>query len=336
MLMRIQDGSLNTMDLKQYKTSVDPKVTGTQNLLSSFPEIESFVMFSSAAGIVGNRGQANYASGCTFQDAVANNTTSKAHIVSLNLPLIGGSNVDLEESSRRHSLFKQGLVPITLDELFLCLDYALSTRCRTDGVHQIVVGLSEAALKGTLESVGAPNPLFSHLISKESNLDCGDNYDRLNAHLGISAEMGIDEIHARLTTAIANRISALIAIEYVDIEFDTPILEFGLDSLVAIELKNWITRTFQTTTIDTAQILGMSGIKALAVLVAERSSLVTTTSRAKTDSVQEVINIDNVEPTHGHSCCKRSKNLAVQPLLDLDTLFDLHLTNHRAIWTDEE
>jgi hypothetical protein len=66
----------------------------------------------------------------------------------------------------------------------------------------------------------------------------------------------------------------LAAIDYEEVALDVPVLEFGLDSLVAIELKNWLTRTFNTSNIETGEILGMPSIDALAVMVAERSSLV--------------------------------------------------------------
>lgn len=324
------------MDVSDFSTAVDPKVRGTRYLAESFPKVDSFVMFSSATSIVGNRGQGNYAAGCSYQDAVANNQTSATHFVSLNLPLIAGSDVDIQNPGRQQSMYRQGVVPITMDELFMVLDYALSPRCREDGITQILVGLSGQALKFALDQFGSTNPMFNHLMTtKGSNASGGETFDRTNAHIGITADLSTEEVHERMTTAIANRLSTLVAVEYSEIELDTPILDFGLDSLVAIELKNWITRTFRTTTIDTSEILGMPGIRALAKLAAERSSLVNGKPVAEQQETA-VAEIKEDLPTHNHKCCKRAKKLPVLPLLDLETLFQYYLANHRAIWTDEE
>jgi hypothetical protein len=60
------------MSLDTWQAAIQPKVTGSWNLHELLPsELDFFVMLSSVSGIFGNRGQANYAAGNTFQDALA-------------------------------------------------------------------------------------------------------------------------------------------------------------------------------------------------------------------------------------------------------------------------
>lgn len=55
-----------------WQTAVKSKVKGSWNLHSSLPkDVDLFVMLSSATGIMGNKSQAKYAAGNTYQDALA-------------------------------------------------------------------------------------------------------------------------------------------------------------------------------------------------------------------------------------------------------------------------
>jgi hypothetical protein len=72
---------------------VKAKVQGSINLHELVPnqnsELDSFIMLSSVVGIVGNAGQANYAGGCAFQDALARYRVARGlHGTSLSLRMI--------------------------------------------------------------------------------------------------------------------------------------------------------------------------------------------------------------------------------------------------------
>lgn len=71
--MVLRDALFETMTYDQWSESLAPKVTGTWNLHNLVPNehLDFFLMLSSFSGIFGNRGQANYAAGCVFQDELA-------------------------------------------------------------------------------------------------------------------------------------------------------------------------------------------------------------------------------------------------------------------------
>jgi hypothetical protein len=124
-----------------------------------------------------------------------------------------------------------------------------------------------------------------------------------------------------------------VAVDYAEINLDAPILDFGLDSLVAIELKNWITRTFQSQ-METSEILGMPSIRALAEATAHRSTLFNV--QAGNSREETSITIKEDIPDHNHKCCRRAKKLQTLPLLDLADVMKYYLEDCRAHWTDEE
>jgi acyl transferase domain-containing protein/acyl carrier protein len=69
----LEDGLLSTLSVEQLERVMRPKVDGAFHLheLTADLELSEFVLFSSAAGLMGSPGQANYAAGNAFLDALA-------------------------------------------------------------------------------------------------------------------------------------------------------------------------------------------------------------------------------------------------------------------------
>jgi len=60
-----------TMTYDDWTECTQPKIQGSWNLHNLIPQdLDFFIMLSSISGIIGNPGQANYAAGNTFQDAL--------------------------------------------------------------------------------------------------------------------------------------------------------------------------------------------------------------------------------------------------------------------------
>jgi aryl carrier-like protein len=73
MAMVLCDVGILDMSLEDYHTALKPKVDGTWNIHNALPNeyLDFFVMFSSVCGQMGYYGQANYAAANTFLDAFA-------------------------------------------------------------------------------------------------------------------------------------------------------------------------------------------------------------------------------------------------------------------------
>ena len=68
----VQDVMLENMTHEEFQLAIRPKIQGSWNLHELLPkDLDHFIMLSSATGVLGNRAQANYAAGNTFQDALA-------------------------------------------------------------------------------------------------------------------------------------------------------------------------------------------------------------------------------------------------------------------------
>ncbi|WP_420492916.1 SDR family NAD(P)-dependent oxidoreductase [Kitasatospora camelliae] len=67
----VDDGIVVALSPEQVDRVLAPKVTGALNLHELAGDVRSFVLFSAAAGVLGNPGQANYAAANCFLDALA-------------------------------------------------------------------------------------------------------------------------------------------------------------------------------------------------------------------------------------------------------------------------
>jgi NAD(P)-dependent dehydrogenase (short-subunit alcohol dehydrogenase family) len=95
--MSLADAAFTNMTPEQWTLSVNPKAPGAWNLHKNLPkDLDFFVMLSSSSGIAGTRGQANYAAGNTFLDALAHYRVScglKAVSINVGPVLVTGVRV---------------------------------------------------------------------------------------------------------------------------------------------------------------------------------------------------------------------------------------------------
>jgi ubiquinone/menaquinone biosynthesis C-methylase UbiE len=148
--MVLQDRSLERMDEKTLRAVLDPKVKASvamQAALEGEP-LECVVFFSSGQSIWGNAGQANYAAGCTFQDAYGAYLREVKGLPAYVLNWgYWGSVGAVANAQHQQRLAQQGILPIEVEEGLEGMEAALG-----GGAPQVML------IKGTrelLERVGA-------------------------------------------------------------------------------------------------------------------------------------------------------------------------------------
>lgn len=327
-----QDRTISQITLKDFDIALRPKYHGTMNLHNAFSDrgIDFFINLSSLCGIVGTLGQSNYAAGGTFQDMFTHAQISAGgeNFVTIDLPLIKATYSVTEEHT--HSLDRQGVKLLPIEAALPVLDYAMSGKAFNDGNHQIAFGLNISCFIDQAQQGIAVPPLMSHLISdrRRNPTPQADQVIEQTIEDKIALASSIESANQLVLIAIRDKISSLTAIDIQDLDQDLPVVNMALDSLVATEIKNWITNTLKTA-IQISDILDASSLRSLASFVTLGSNLVKFNLQQKQD--------DKTNDTNGevdHHAQQNTKNgevvLPKYPLQSLQTTLDdfLHSVGH--------
>lgn len=347
-----QDCVLESMTADNFQVPLQTKVYGTRHLSDAFKKmsLDFFVMLSSLSGTIGTKGQANYAAGNTFQDSFAHNQmNSKTHYISLNLGMIEGTAVyeNSEGRSRSKNLLSQGFISVKSEELLAFLDYAISSQARKDQCRQAIIGIDGRSIAEAEDATPTTkNGMFIHVRSSYSNKlhgtsgSCNDNRKQT-----IADAKSLPEVHQIINAAVVKKLSSLIALEHDRINLESPLSEFGIDSLNAIQLKSWIAREFDAA-IQTSEILDESSIIALSMRVASRSTLIQEFSEDSfrqnrlTSEIEQESDSGNIIPKpntnrHQHNTDKAIV-LPQLPLPDLQGTLELYRTSARSFLSEDQ
>ncbi|KAH7203417.1 beta-ketoacyl synthase [Fusarium oxysporum] len=210
------------------RTTIGPKVHGTWNLHELLPkDLDFFVMLSSLAGIMGHRGQGNYGCGNIFQDYFAAFRRSQG---------LRAMTIDIGY------LLSVGFVAEHDEYVDHVKAMGLKVMHKSD-LH----GLMATALEG---SNAHPPQVMCGLPYNEQDDAWYWIHDQRFAALrktaagsgvGGSAAMGDEAVHL-ITSALAQRLAKLMMIPEDDIDTGKPLSSYGVESLVAVEVRNWIAK----------------------------------------------------------------------------------------------
>ena len=223
------------MSLVKYYQAVNPKVRGTQNLhnyfLASSVDLDFFVMLSSIAGIMGNAGQSNYAAGNTFQDALAHDRAT------LKLPALAidvGSVVDAGWVLQNRDVvsstvlgFAKNIYVRDLTELMV---YQV---CDPNALPQITIGLQDYpiwdARFGHMDGV---------LAGSSHRQESQDQTQSLQSQIAAANQDAV-QIEAVVLEAFRRKLGYLLSLSMENVQTEDSIAGHGVDSLVAVEIRNW-------------------------------------------------------------------------------------------------
>ena len=282
--MVIKNSFFQNMTFADYNASIQPKVRGTWNLHHRLPQdtLDFFILLSSAVGIIGNASQAAYAAASTFQDAFASYRTKLGlPAISLDLGMIDDVGYVAENSSVQQSLEKLGFEGVKEAELMAMLHSAIKEPLRTAKPAYTISGLGtykENELRPALA-----NPRFSHfrrmgahnlaLASSSSNGKpaTGSAIDTLHAVLRQATS--VEEAAEKICEALMEKMATLLMVPREEISPAKPMAEYGMDSLVAVQMRAWVAAAVEAP-VSILEVLANTEVRGLARVLADRSKLV--------------------------------------------------------------
>ena len=257
--MALRDTLFEKMSHRQWIESLRPKVQGSWNLHSLLPaELDFYITFSSFAGIFGNRTQANYAAGCAYEDALAHyRVACGLKAVTIDLGIMRDVGVIAEQGSTGYLKEWEEPFGIREKELHLLIKMIIAAErhnASTSGVKNSVPNqvLTGFATGGAVQAAGIrtpyyfSDPRFSHLAltgasstSSESESSSVTSSDPLK-HFSTLATTDPAAASCNLTAALVSRVGKSLQTATSEIDTARPLHSYGVDSLVAIEIVNWV------------------------------------------------------------------------------------------------
>ncbi|MDT7788181.1 MAG: hypothetical protein QOF58_6600, partial [Pseudonocardiales bacterium] len=232
----LDDGVIESMTPERVATVMRPKADAAWHLHELTRDLTAFVVFSSAAGVFGNAGQANYAAGNAFLDALA------AHRKAHGLPAtsmawgvwseVSGMTGQLTEAEAAR-MTAAGMPPITLRQGLELFDAAVAS----GAALTVPVRLDLA----TLRARGAVAPLLRGLIRVKARRAAVGSATASGLVQKLGAMDAADR-RAALVDLVRAQVSSVLGHASIDaVDATRAFQDLGFDSLTAVELRNQLT-----------------------------------------------------------------------------------------------
>ncbi|KIG17261.1 Malonyl CoA-acyl carrier protein transacylase [Enhygromyxa salina] len=224
----LEDGLISTLPAEQLARVMAPKVLGAAHLdaLTQDVPLELFVLFSSAASLIGTPGQANYAAGNAFLDGLARARRARGLAgLAINWGPFAGVGLAAEHDNRGSRLDARGMGSLEVEAGYALLDALLDPRASAQiGVLTLDVSRWLSAYPALANA-----PLFE-LVRPAA--------ERAGEARGASVGTGAGWSRAQLEGLVREQAITVLRVQPARIKRTTDLMSLGVDSLLGLELRN--------------------------------------------------------------------------------------------------
>ncbi|KAF3765254.1 hypothetical protein M406DRAFT_42237 [Cryphonectria parasitica EP155] len=275
----IADAVWEKMTYEEWSATTRPKIVGSWNLHQVLPQdMDFFIFLSSASGVIGNRGQGNYAAGNCYQDALAWHRASKGmHSVSIDLGPVAGAGMLEDDDATCAKLKASGFFMVLLEDYLFLVERAM---CGGHGgplslPPQVVTGVGTGGLilqNEVSDPYWAETKLFELLNQIDQPQAPSDDSSRgIGRALALALRHadGLDDACEVVLRGCINYLSASLSMSSADMDADKSLTAYGVDSLVTSSFRSWIFKNLGVKITD-MEVIGAASIMELARSIAEK------------------------------------------------------------------
>lgn len=264
------------MTLDDHSAALAPKVAGSWNLHQYFAsqnDLDFYIMLSSLIGVVGFASQSNYSAGGAFQDALARHRVEHGlPCVSIDLGIVKSVGYLAEDESRKtiDALQRHGFMALSEDDVLSAIGSAVNTPY----AGPIALGINTGPTGHTDDSALRRDMRFSCLQYQKTHSDGAEKTAKAGSSdlAGrISSASTLDEAVGEVVCGITQKLMDIFMMAEDDVVPSKSPADFGVDSLVAVELRNMLALKAGAE-LSIFDIMQSPSISALAGTVAVKSS----------------------------------------------------------------
>ncbi|KAI0595228.1 ketoacyl-synt-domain-containing protein [Biscogniauxia sp. FL1348] len=254
----LRDSVFQNMTYEDWTIATRPKTIGSWNLFQAGPaDIDFFIFLSSSTGVIGNRGQANYAAGNTFQDSLARhiNMTSggRTYAISLDFGPILGAGMLTGDTGALDKLKASGFIGIRLRDFKKVMECAISGYMGGDQhtPTQVVTGVGTG---GIVRQIKVADPYWTRtaLFTQLNKLDLPPDGDSSSDTDGadpstqvakkLAQAVSVSEARSVVSLGLRAMLARSIDMDAEDVDGSKPPSAYGVDSVVAVSVRSWVFR----------------------------------------------------------------------------------------------
>jgi NADPH:quinone reductase-like Zn-dependent oxidoreductase/SAM-dependent methyltransferase len=236
-------------DLDGWNTPMRSKAISSWNLHKLLPSgMDFFIMLSSVSSIQGVISMSAYAGANSYQDGLARHRISMGEkATSLNPGILEdiGFVTEFTDAQRERMRRVGFFVPTWEAEIFAVLDIFCDPKCAmiNDKEYRPVFGMNgtaQMAANGSEIPFTFTQPLFQHTLYTDVIIkDSSKKAQKDDVKVLIKSAGSLDEGTTIATAALRKHLAILLSTQEERLQDGA-----GVDSLIAIELRNWLGKTF--------------------------------------------------------------------------------------------
>jgi NADPH:quinone reductase-like Zn-dependent oxidoreductase/NADP-dependent 3-hydroxy acid dehydrogenase YdfG/SAM-dependent methyltransferase len=233
--MVLDDAPLSQMDPARLHKVLDPKVLGAWNLhqLTRESSLDYFVLFSSLASLVGSAQQANYSAAGAFLDALAHDRRRRQlPAVSINWGPLGEAGFVARSAAVSRSLDQQGIRSLSTQQALDALEYVLRHRA----VQPCVMNIDWYTVRKLWGSFCRLGHLCQEVPTGAAEAAVHRNGQVFRQKLR-APDLG-EAPRELLETHVREQVARVLGSAPAELDPQVPFNSLGLDSLMALELRN--------------------------------------------------------------------------------------------------
>ncbi len=232
----LDDGALDRYEWDRFQRVLGPKARGAWNLhaLTQQDDLDHFVLFAAAAGLLGLPGQGGYAAANTYLDALAHYRRSRGQrALSIDWGAWSGAGMANNENAVR-ALGARGLEFMSPEDGVAALWRALQ-----GNACQLAILRVDWAKFRERDGVRPEGSLLAEFTSTKSAVTTSDREEHPAEFLTKFTATSPNRRHRVLLDFVIAEIRKAVGLpENYPVDERQPLQELGLDSLMAVELRN--------------------------------------------------------------------------------------------------